>query len=164
MSDMLDSLTEEQVRRISVLIEALDKSSLDFLRLELGDLTLTIGKGDVPPPGASASPAPTDIPVAATALSPAAEEDVSAPEDTVPIAAPMMGRFYASPEPGAPPFVSLGATIEAGGTVGLIEVMKLFTSIQADVSGTIVEVCVKDAEFIEYEQVLFRVKPQSARG
>jgi acetyl-CoA carboxylase biotin carboxyl carrier protein len=71
----------------------------------------------------------------------------------------MMGRFYAKPEPGAAPFVTVGSEVNADTTVGLVEVMKVFTAVRAGVSGVIAEICVQDAEFIEYGHVLFRVRP-----
>lgn len=85
----------------------------------------------------------------------------AAPADgAVPIVAPLLGRFFAQPEPGAPPFVSVGAEVTADTTVGLIEVMKTFNAVPAGVNGTIVETCVQDAQLVEYGQVLFRVRPQ----
>ena len=71
-----------------------------------------------------------------------------------------MGRFYAKPEPGAAPFVTLGAKVDADASVGLIEVMKVFNSVRAGVSGIITEICVQDAQFIEYGQILFRIRPE----
>lgn len=70
-----------------------------------------------------------------------------------------MGRFYGKPDPGSPPYVKLGDRVDAEDTVGLIEVMKLFNAIAAGVSGTIAQVCVEDAEVVEFGQVLFYVQP-----
>jgi len=81
-----------------------------------------------------------------------------AQDGTVAVVTPMMGRFYAKPEPGAAPFVSVGAEVSADTTVGLVEVMKVFTAVRAGVSGVITEICVQDAEFIEYGHILFRIR------
>ena len=70
-----------------------------------------------------------------------------------------MGRFYAKPEPGAAPFVSVGAEVNPDTTVALIEVMKVFTAIRAGVHGVVTEVCVQNEQYIEYGQILFRVRP-----
>jgi len=147
----------------------------------VGNLKVTIGKGNAPPamtmgaapgmpvassaaalqPPVALSPAavPTAVPVAAASGPSAPAATGPAPDGTVPIVTPMMGRFYAKPEPGAAPFVSVGAEVNADTTVGLVEVMKVFTAVRAGVSGVITEICVQDAEFIEYGHVLFRVRP-----
>ena len=184
MSDKLDSLSDDEVRQIAVLVETLDRSTFDYLQVEVGNLKVTIGKGGVPQilatgtaPGVSASgpaagsPQPPGIappagvaapaPAIATPRAPAqavTNED-PAPDGTVAIVAPLLGRFYAKPEPGASPFVSVGAEVGADTTVGLIEVMKVFTAVPAGVSGVVTEICVQDAEFVEYGRILFRVRP-----
>jgi acetyl-CoA carboxylase biotin carboxyl carrier protein len=178
VSNAFDSLSDDEVRQISLLVETLDRSSFDFLQLDVGNLKVTIGKGNAPPataagaaPGmpAASSAAPAAavpaVPVAvqvAAAPSPSpqvVQKEGPAQDGTVAIVTPMMGRFYAKPEPGAAPFVSVGAEVNADTTVGLVEVMKVFTAVRAGVSGVITEICVQDAEFIEYGHVLFRVRP-----
>jgi acetyl-CoA carboxylase biotin carboxyl carrier protein len=72
-----------------------------------------------------------------------------------------MGMFYSKPDPASPPFVSVGTEVDEGTTVGLVEVMKVFNAIPAGAKGTIVEVCVEDAETIEIGQTLFRIRPKS---
>jgi acetyl-CoA carboxylase biotin carboxyl carrier protein len=149
----------------------------------VGNLKVTIGKGTAPPartmgaaqgvPAASSAVAPQPpvavlpaavpaaVPVAA-APSPSAQavpNEEPAKDGTVAIVTPMMGRFYAKPEPGAAPFVSVGSEVNADTTVGLVEVMKVFTAVRAGVSGVITEICVQDAAFIEYGHILFRVRP-----
>jgi acetyl-CoA carboxylase biotin carboxyl carrier protein len=71
----------------------------------------------------------------------------------------IMGMFYAQPDPGSPPFVSVGTQVKEDTTVCLIEVMKTFNAIPAGVHGTVTEVCVNNAQLVEYGQVLFRVRP-----
>jgi len=183
VSNKIDSLTDDEVRQIALLVETLEKSSFDFLQLGVGNLKVTIGKGNVPPgavPGVPAAapavtapvaPAPVPVPAAsapaatpATPAAPAPAASGPAADGTVAIVAPMMGRFYAKPEPGAAPFVSVGAKVSADSTVGLIEVMKVFTAVRAGVDGVITEICVQDAEFIEYGHVLFRVRPMAAEA
>lgn len=179
MSNTFDSLSDDEVRQIALLVETLDRSSFDFLQLDVGNLKVTIGKGNAPPtmtmgaaPGMPAASS-ADAPQPPVAASVAAVPVVAAPhpspqavtnqgpaqDGTVPIVTPMMGRFYAKPEPGAAPFVSVGSEVNADTTVGLIEVMKVFTAVRAVVSGMITEICVQDAQFIEYGHVLFRVRP-----
>ena len=75
--------------------------------------------------------------------------------DWVPVVAPNLGTFYRSPKPGAPPFVEVGSKVSVGTEVCLIEVMKLFTSVTAGTSGTIVRICAEDSELVAAGQVLF---------
>ena len=84
----------------------------------------------------------------------------AAREGTVPIKAPMPGHFYVAPEPGAPPFVEVGSAVGPDTTVGLIEVMKVFSAVKAGVQGTIVERLVENGQFVEYGQPLFLVRPE----
>ena len=180
MSSPLNSLTDDEVRQIALLVETLDRSTFDFLQLDVGSLKVTIGKGGPPPITGMPPSAPPAPPVpehqAPAIAAPAATAEISAAvavhnappqaaridgpaqDGTVTIVAPMMGRFYAKPEPGAAPFVAVGDEITADTTVALIEVMKVFTAVRAGVSGVITEVCVQDAQFVEYEHVLFRVR------
>lgn len=172
MSNTFDLLSENEVRQITCLVETLDQSTFDFLQLELGDMKLTIGKGNAPPgnvaaaqaatPVATPPTAPPAVPAPAPAATAQAAKNDPAQEGTVAVVAPIMGRFYAKPEPGAAPFVSLGAKVDKDATVGLIEVMKVFNAVRAGVSGVVTEICVQDAQFIEYGQVLFRIRPEEA--
>lgn len=174
MTDIFNSLTDEEVRQIASLVETLDRSTFDFLQLDVGDMKVTIGKGNAPPavnaepsaPAAPPAPPHSSANPSATAPTheppPAAEKEAPAPDGTVEITAPMVGRFYAQPDPGSPPFVSVGDEVTADTTIGLIEVMKVFTAVPAGVAGMITEILVQDAEFIEYGHVLMRVRPTGA--
>jgi len=163
-------LTEDDVLYILKLI---DESKFDYFQLEVGELKITVSKGDpipvtsstsnapagqVPPPATSAkapatASAPQTKPEAATAKS------VAAAEGLVPITAPLLGTFYVAPEPGAPPFIQVGGSVTEDTTVGLIEVMKVFSSVRASVKGVITEVVAQNGQFVEYGQTLFLVKP-----
>jgi acetyl-CoA carboxylase biotin carboxyl carrier protein len=74
----------------------------------------------------------------------------------------MLGTWYAAPRPGAAPFVAVGQAVEADSAIGIIEVMKLMNSIVAGVAGTVVEVLVRDGQFVEFDQALLRVRPAGA--
>jgi acetyl-CoA carboxylase biotin carboxyl carrier protein len=83
-----------------------------------------------------------------------------APADkTIVIESPMVGTYYTSRAPDAPPLVTAGASIHPATIVCIIEAMKVFTDIPAGVSGTVVEVLAKNGQAVEYGQPLFRVKP-----
>jgi acetyl-CoA carboxylase biotin carboxyl carrier protein len=75
------------------------------------------------------------------------------------VRSPMVGTFYAQPEPGAEPYVRVGSRVASGQTVCIIEAMKIMNEIEAEVTGVVREVLVDDASPVEYGQVLFRVDP-----
>ena len=75
------------------------------------------------------------------------------------IKSPMVGTFYRSPEPGADAYVKVGSRITSGQTVCIIEAMKIMNEIEAEITGVVREVCVDDAQPVEFGQVLFRVDP-----
>jgi acetyl-CoA carboxylase biotin carboxyl carrier protein len=105
------------------------------------------------PPAAPVRPAEGTASTAAPAPAPAA------PAGLKEIRSPMVGTFYRSPEPGAEPYVSGGARITPGQTVCIIEAMKIMNEIEAEIAGIVREVCVDDAQPVEFGQVLFRVDP-----
>ena len=174
MGNDLDSLSEDHVRQLGRIVETLEKSTFDYLQLEVGELKVTIGKGHVMPPETSAPSPPPVFPVAAPPAPSVGEREpaTTAPgaspsqatashvTGTVEINSPIMGMFYSQPEPGAPPFVDVGAIVREDSTVGLVEVMKTFNAVTAGVRGRIVEICAPNAELVEYKQVLFRVVPE----
>jgi acetyl-CoA carboxylase biotin carboxyl carrier protein len=162
-------LSEDDVLHILKLI---DESKFDYFQLEVGELKITVSKGEPIPlagmtpqsPGAITAPQPaTAAAPAPTAPRPAsaapAAKPAAIPEGMLPITAPLLGTFYVAPEPGAPPFVKVGQQITEDTTVGLIEVMKVFNSVRAAVNGTIVEVVAQNGQFVEFGQTLFIVKP-----
>jgi acetyl-CoA carboxylase biotin carboxyl carrier protein len=160
-------LSEDDVLHILKLI---DESKFDYFQLEVGELKITVSKGDPIPLGNSAQPgtmsaapaaasAAAPKPVAAPAASPAAPKPAAIPAGHVAVTAPLLGTFYVAPEPGAPPFVQVGQQVTEDTTCGLIEVMKVFNSVRAGVKGTIVEVVAANGGFVEFGQPLFIVKP-----
>jgi biotin carboxyl carrier protein len=100
--------------------------------------------------------ATTHAPSAAHQPSPSASSHHGAIE----IKSPIMGMFYAQPEPGAPSFVTVGSTVNEDTTVALVEVMKTFNAVSAGVRGKVVEICAQNAQLVEFGQVLFRVVPE----
>jgi acetyl-CoA carboxylase biotin carboxyl carrier protein len=107
---------------------------------------------------------PAPMLAAHQAAAPAAEGDGrEAPRPAAPalkdIKSPMVGTFYKAPEPGAEPYAKVGTRVSSGQTVCIIEAMKIMNEIEAEVTGVIREVCVDDAQPVEYGQVLFRVDP-----
>jgi len=155
-------LSEDDVLHILKLI---DESQFDYFQLEVGDLKITVSKGEpipltaAPQVAAAAAPAPKPAPAAAPAPKPEAPKAAPIPPGMVPITAPILGTFYVAPEPGAPPFVKVGDTITEDTTVGLIEVMKVFNSVRSGVKGVVTEMVAQNGQFVEHGQTLFLVKP-----
>ena len=75
------------------------------------------------------------------------------------IKSPMVGTFYAQPEPGADPYVRIGTRIKVGQTLCIIEAMKIMNPLDAEITGVVKEVCIEEAQPVEFGQVLFRVDP-----
>ena len=157
---------------IADIIRTVDRSTLDELVFEVGDLRVEIRrKGAAQSPSsasaAPAAPAPTAsapaAPGPAPPPDPAAEEESVAPvsgepvldEGQVAVRSPMVGTFYRRPSPDEPPYVEVGSAVEADTPVGLIEVMKLYTTLYAKTPGRIAWICPSDAELVEYDQALF---------
>ncbi len=135
------------------LISLLDQLPVDELELSTERFTLSLrrtGTGWVSRTTVGSS-TPDDAPVAA-----AAEE---VPDGLVGVRSPLPGTFYRSPRPGTPPFVGDGDSVESDTVIGLVETMKLFTSVAAGAAGTLVEFCVPDATPVEQDAVVALVKP-----
>lgn len=162
------ALHDSDIRQIAELMQALEQSGFDSLQIETADIKLTLSKGDTR--AFEAAPKPTQTVTAASPalVAPAAPvrqaakaspQQSSSSSDLFSVASPIMGQFYRAPDPSSPPFVQVGSKVDEDSTLGLIEVMKVFNAVTAGVKGTVVEICVEDAETIEMGQVLFRIRP-----
>ena len=171
---------------VFLILKLLEESPFDELELETGDLRLHAKKGrnfrglknleksnnqsapvsglerkrvesslepppHIPAPGRGPSP-PVGIP------SPTSEK---AMEGLVAVKAPMLGTFYRTPKPGAPPFVEVGAMVGKDDPVCIIEVMKLFNTVKAGVQGRIAQICAEQGQLVEYQQILFLIENKS---
>jgi acetyl-CoA carboxylase biotin carboxyl carrier protein len=145
-------LTDDDIREILRLI---DGSDLEELRVETETFSLHVVLGDG---GSVPEAVPPPVPAAA-ATDPSPPAPASS-DDLVTIAAPMLGTFYRAEAPGAAPYVDVGSRVEADSVVCLIEVMKMMNAVPAGVAGTVVEVCVENAQLVEYGAPLFQVEPR----
>ncbi|WP_372917137.1 acetyl-CoA carboxylase biotin carboxyl carrier protein [Salegentibacter sp.] len=164
------------LKEIQNLIKFVAKSGASEVKLETGDVKITIKTGSdekettfvqqVPMgnqmqqqmPVQQQSPAPAQQNVPA----PAAEEKKSSDEDNsnyITIKSPIIGTFYRKPSPDKATFVEIGDSIKEGDVLCVIEAMKLFNEIESEVSGKIVKVLVDDASPVEFDQPLFLVDP-----
>lgn len=85
--------------------------------------------------------------------------DGEASDGHVEIAAPMVGTFYRAPAPDAPAYVEVGDRVQVGDTLCIIEAMKLMNELECEVAGRVAEICVENADPVEYGQILFRIDP-----
>lgn len=154
------------LRKIKALIELLEKSSLSELEIKEGEETVRLARHSTavaapavphvvaaPVPAAEHAPRPP-----APAPGPSAEavgKSSKATPDGHAVRSPMVGTFYASPSPDAAPYVKVGQTVKAGDTIGIIEAMKMFNPIEADVSGTISAILVEAGQAVEFDEVMF---------
>jgi acetyl-CoA carboxylase biotin carboxyl carrier protein len=125
------------------------------LRVHAAGVTVDLDWRSLPVPSPSMA-YPLDQPmVAQTAVAVAVDES---PVDSYFVCAPAVGTFYHSPDPGKPPFAALGALVEVGQQVGIVEAMKLMLPVQADQAGEVVKVLVPDGESVEYGQRLLELR------
>ena len=170
-----DQLTYEDLLRIVELIKTSEQFS-EF-RLKIGEIEVELRRRDMATPGPltttpsipAASPPIAAGPVPVAAPAPAAATTVrpvpagkSWPDGSIIIRSPMVGTFYRAPEPGAPPFVAVGQTVEPDTTVCIIEVMKLMNSIPAGTRGQVIDIVVDDAAPVESGQSLIVLAPASS--
>ncbi|MGL4521980.1 MAG: acetyl-CoA carboxylase biotin carboxyl carrier protein [Bacilli bacterium] len=157
-----------KLNEIKELIELLDQSSIDKFSYEVEGHKIQISKHKdsvqvISPNMLTAAPQVVSTPqpqVAAPVAQPSApvETKVAVDENTVTINAPMVGTFYAAQSPETPDFVSVGSKVNPKSVVCIVEAMKLFNEIEAEVSGEVVEILVENGQLVEYGQPMFRVK------
>ncbi|MGB3462630.1 acetyl-CoA carboxylase biotin carboxyl carrier protein [Rhodanobacter lindaniclasticus] len=150
------------LRKIKKLIDLLEESNLAELEIKEGEEVVRLSrvpKGAAPMVAAAPAVAPqaaAPVPVAAAPVVAAPE---AAPADTLPagnvIKAPMVGTFYASASPGAPAFVKVGQQVKVGDTLGVIEAMKMFNQIEAEVAGTVQAILIENGQPVEFDEPMF---------
>lgn len=159
-----EPLDVERIHYLVRLMKRYDLTALDVndqtvqsrLRRRGAGASPRLAQGEPPPSTPVAQPA---SPASGPARPEPARENLPAAPKSVSIESPMVGTYYASNAPDAPPFVSVGSIVQPNTIVCIIEAMKVFTDIPAGVSGTIAEVLVKNGQAVEYGQPLFRVIP-----
>jgi acetyl-CoA carboxylase biotin carboxyl carrier protein len=162
-------LEHEDVEQI---LKLLDATPLQEFELETERFKITLRRSseggwtqqqEVRRAGVAAREKPSPAPSPANALVAAAGEPASAGVAHE-ICAPLVGTFYRSPKPGAPPFVEKGMGVGAGTVVAIVETMKLMTSIHAGHAGRIADILIEDGQFVEQGQVLMRVVTEASGG
>jgi acetyl-CoA carboxylase biotin carboxyl carrier protein len=153
------------LRKIKKLIDLLEESNLSEIEIKEGEESVRLARQ---PRGMPALAAPQPMHhVMHEAPRPHVQGMVSPVEaatggrapsglpDGHVVRSPMVGTFYASPNPDSPPFVKVGQQVKAGETIGIIEAMKMFNPIEADVSGTVTAVLASTGSPVEFDEPLF---------
>jgi len=149
------------IKQIQDLIKFVHKSGVNEVSIEENDFKITIKTNQAPTVVTATIPAaaPLAAAPAPVAAAPAAAPAVRESDNYFTIKSPMIGTFYRSASPDKPAFVNVGDEIKAGQVLCVVEAMKLFNEIEAEISGRIVKVLVDNASPIEYDQPLFVVEP-----
>ena len=149
------TLTAKDVAEI---LQLLDKSTFDSLRLEMNGVKLELRRGSAapePPVHGSASqstPVPAELPQSKRNVRSPSEPGLSD------IRSPFVGIFYGAPRPSDPAFVEVGSRVGKDTLIGIIEVMKMMNPIRAGLEGEIAEILVENSAFVEYGEILMRVR------
>jgi len=168
-----DSREQVDVQKIHYLVRLMKRYDLTDLNINDGQVQIRL-KRRGPETAAPISMAPMQaihtaatypfpltgaVPATAPPAQPQAPAESPSSAHTIVIKSPMVGTYYASSAPDAPPFVTVGTMVQPESTVCIIEAMKVFTDIPAGVSGSIAEILVKNGQAVEFDQPLFRVTP-----
>ncbi len=141
------------------IMKLFDQSNFSEMKLEVGELKLHLRKAGVAAPAEAPPPAQlrTQPEVLALATSGAHALPPPGPGE-VDVLSPLLGVYYRAPKPGEPPFVEVGQFVEDDSIVGIVEVMKLMNTVRAGASGVITAIHAPNAEMVEYEQPLIRIR------
>lgn len=152
------------VRKIRRLVELMKEHDLSEIDLRQGDMRIQLRRGSEPAVIGAASRPGSPPPAATAAQGESPKQAASVAADSVSqqgqialITSPMVGTFYAAPDPELPPYVKVGDFVQPDTTVCIVEAMKVFNEIPAEVSGKIVAVLVENGEPVEFGQPMFQV-------
>ena len=150
------------LRKVKKLIELLEESNLSELEIKEGEEVVRLSRFPAvaapvyaapPPVAAPAAAPPASAPIPASAgTAPAAESGL--PPGNV-VRSPMVGTFYAAASPGAEPFIKVGQHVKVGDPLGVIEAMKMFNQIEAEIAGKVVAIVADNGQAVEFDQPLF---------
>jgi oxaloacetate decarboxylase alpha subunit len=145
---------EERAERIRELVQIVQESGVGEIEIEDEGMRVSVRRADE-------SAATGGSPLAAVSGGDGEGVATTAPpaDGVMRVESPMVGVFYRAPDPGAPAFVDVGDTVTPGQTLCLLEAMKLFNELKAEVEGTVAAIHVENAQPVEYGQLLFEIEP-----
>ena len=147
------------IRKVKKLMELLEQSGMSEIEIKEGEESVKISRyGNAPlmTPTIPQQPAAMVTPSQVESTTTAANKGSAVSGDL--ISSPMVGTYYSAPSPSAKPFVTVGQHVNKGDTICIIEAMKIMNQIEADHSGTVVEILVKDGEAVEFGQALIVIQ------
>ena len=156
------------LRKIKKLIDLLEESNLTEIEIKEGEESVRLSRisnaapaqvqvaASAPQPAAApaAAPAASAAPAAATSGNAPATKESDLPEGQIQ-RSPMVGTFYTASSPEAPAFVSIGQTVKVGDTLAIIEAMKMFNPIEAEIAGTVTAILASNGQPVEFDEPLF---------
>ena len=145
------------IRKVKKLMELLEESGMSEIEIKEGEESVKISRyGNSPAPSHSfvQQQAPTSVPPVVAAPTIADEPSTVGQSLT----SPMVGTYYSAPSPTAKPFITIGQHVKQGDTIGIVEAMKIMNQIEAEKSGIVLQILVKDGEAVEFGQPLIIVE------
>jgi acetyl-CoA carboxylase biotin carboxyl carrier protein len=142
-----------ELKKVKELIDIMKENDLMELEVVDGDSKIHLKR-----PG-SAAPVVTSVPMQAPVAPVAPAAEVKEDDNLINVTSPIVGTFYQAASPDSEPFVKVGDTVNAESVVCIVEAMKVMNEIKAEASGTVVQICCKDGQAIEFGQVLFKLRP-----
>jgi acetyl-CoA carboxylase biotin carboxyl carrier protein len=168
------SFAHPEMGQIEQLLRFMSEHNLEEFEYARGDLRIRLkkpstnvvmtaprGMGEIIVPSALATPGVAESTTGETGAG--SNADIRGGEDLHLVNSPIVGTFYGSPSPGAEPFVKIGAHVDMGQTLCIVEAMKLMNEIESDVSGEVLRIFVENGQPVEYGQPLFGVRPSRKR-
>jgi acetyl-CoA carboxylase biotin carboxyl carrier protein len=164
------SFADPEIGQIEQLLRFMSEHNLEEFEYSRGDLRIRLKKpgttmvvaaqprpaAEIIVPGAVAAPA-------AQSAEATAEAEMRGGEDLFLVKSPIVGTYYASPSPGAEPFVKIGMHVDAGQTLCIVEAMKLMNEIESETNGEVLRIFVENGQPVEYGQPLFGIRPSRKR-
>jgi acetyl-CoA carboxylase biotin carboxyl carrier protein len=150
----------DELKKVRELIGLMKENDLIEIEISDGDKKIHLKRPQQQAVQMVSSPLPAPAPAPAAELQKPKPETARQEEaGLLEIKSPIVGTFYAAPNPDAPPYVNVGDKVKPDTVVCIVEAMKVMNEIKAETAGTIVEVLVKDGQSVEYGQPLFKVRP-----
>jgi acetyl-CoA carboxylase biotin carboxyl carrier protein len=147
-----------EIQQIEELLQFMTEHNLEEFEYSRGDLRIRLRKpSQTVVVSAGRGPAPADVPPAATGA--ATHPEARPADDLHMVKSPIVGTFYGSPSPGSDAFVKIGAHVETGQVLCIVEAMKLMNEIEADATGEVVRIFAENGQPVEYGQPLFGIRP-----
>ena len=146
------------IRKIKKLIELLEESALTELEISEGEESIRLSRRSPLDPTESTSPAPPPARLTETPISSSTAAKVEDLPGMVPVVSPMVGTFYAAPNPESSPYVKTGSEVAVGDTLCVIEAMKIFNHVEAECLGVIRKILKNSGDPVEFGETLFLIE------